>query len=115
MDWATRKVLAWRLSNIMDADVCIEALEEARSRHGRPGIFNINTDQGSQSPARASPTPCAKRTSTSPWTGRGRWMDTVLDETRDPRTTHEMAGFGVGQAHVSCERLGSDHDPSRWP
>lgn len=36
MDWATRKVLAWRLSNTMDADFCIEALEEALARYGRP-------------------------------------------------------------------------------
>ena len=46
MDWATRKVLAWRVSNTMDAEFCIEALEEALARFGRPEIFN--TDQGSQ-------------------------------------------------------------------
>jgi len=46
MDWASRRVLSWRLSNTMDADFCIEALEEAMARHGRPEIFN--TDQGSQ-------------------------------------------------------------------
>lgn len=46
MDWATRKVLAWRLSNTMDADFCIEALEEALARYDAPEIFN--TDQGSQ-------------------------------------------------------------------
>ena len=46
MDWASRRVLAWRLSNTMDADFCIEALEEAMARHGRPEIFN--TDQGGQ-------------------------------------------------------------------
>ena len=46
MDWSTRKVLAWRLSNTMDADFCIEALEEALMRFGPPEIFN--TDQGSQ-------------------------------------------------------------------
>jgi putative transposase len=46
MDWATRKVLAWRLSNTMDASFCVLALEEALARHGRPEIFN--TDQGSQ-------------------------------------------------------------------
>jgi len=44
MDWASRKVLAWRLSNTMDADFCVAALEEAITRYGRPGIFN--TDQG---------------------------------------------------------------------
>jgi len=46
MDWYSRKVLAWRLSNTMHADFCVEALEEALARFGRPDIFN--TDQGSQ-------------------------------------------------------------------
>jgi len=46
MDWATRKVLAWRLSNTMDASFCVAALEEALARYGKPEIFN--TDQGSQ-------------------------------------------------------------------
>ena len=46
MDWATRKVLAWRVSNTLDVEFCLEALEEALARFGRPEIFN--TDQGSQ-------------------------------------------------------------------
>ena len=46
MDWATRKVLAWRLSNTMDVGFCVMALEEALARFGTPDIFN--TDQGSQ-------------------------------------------------------------------
>jgi len=46
MDWATRHVLAWRLSNTMDASFCVEALKEALDRYGSPDIFN--TDQGSQ-------------------------------------------------------------------
>ena len=46
MDWATRHVLAWRLSNTLDAGFCVAALKAALSRHGRPKIFN--TDQGSQ-------------------------------------------------------------------
>jgi putative transposase len=46
MDWASRRVLSWRLSNTMDAEFCVDALEEALVRHGRPEIFN--TDQGSQ-------------------------------------------------------------------
>src|SRR5215510_5522736 len=40
MDWVSRAVLAWRLSNALDADFCVEALEEALSRYGRPEIFN---------------------------------------------------------------------------
>ena len=46
MDWATRKVLSWRLSSTMDVGFCVEALGEALARYGRPEIFN--TDQGSQ-------------------------------------------------------------------
>ena len=46
MDWFSRRVLAWRLSITMEAEFCVEALEEALARHGRPEIFN--TDQGSQ-------------------------------------------------------------------
>ena len=46
MDWHSRKVLSWRLSNSMDAGCCIEALKEALATHGTPEIFN--TDQGSQ-------------------------------------------------------------------
>jgi putative transposase len=43
MDWASRKVLAWRLSNTMDADFCVAALEEALARYGRPEIFNTDS------------------------------------------------------------------------
>jgi putative transposase len=46
MDWASRAVLAWRLSNTMDVSFCVSALEEALARFGKPEIFN--TDQGSQ-------------------------------------------------------------------
>ena len=56
MDWATRKVLSWRVSNTMDVEFCIEALEEALQRFGRPDIF---TDQGSQPGFnRSSQRPC---------------------------------------------------------
>ena len=46
MDWSTRAVLSWRLSNTMDSDFCVEALQEAVARYGKPEIFN--SDQGSQ-------------------------------------------------------------------
>ena len=46
MDWASRKVLSWRLSNTLVADFCVDALEEAIKHYGTPEIFN--TDQGSQ-------------------------------------------------------------------
>ncbi len=46
MDWATRRVLSWRLSNTMDVDFCIEALNEAIHRFGVAKIFNTNQDCG---------------------------------------------------------------------
>ena len=46
MDWYSRKVLSWRLSNTLESDFCVEALQEALHRYGRPEIFN--TDQGAQ-------------------------------------------------------------------
>ena len=78
MDWATRKVLSWRLSNTMEADFCIEALQEALAQYGAPDIFN--TDQGSQftSPRFVEVVQAAGvRVSMD---GRGRWMDNVFIE-----------------------------------
>ena len=46
MDWSSRKVLSFRISNTMESDFCVEALQEALALHGKPEIFN--TDQGSQ-------------------------------------------------------------------
>jgi putative transposase len=72
MDWATRKVLAWRVSNTLHADFCIEALEEALARHGPPEISTRT--RAASSPARGSPTCCGTRTSASPWTaGADGW------------------------------------------
>ncbi|WP_252181042.1 IS3 family transposase [Azospirillum sp. B4] len=78
MDWATRKVLAWRLSNTMDADFCIEALEEALARYGAPEIFN--TDQGSQYTSPRFTGVLKERGIRISMDGRGRWMDNVFIE-----------------------------------
>jgi putative transposase len=51
MDWYSRKVLSWRISNTLEVDFCIEALEEALTSYQSPGIFN--TDQGAQFTANA--------------------------------------------------------------
>ena len=75
MDWFSRKVLAWRLSNTMDADFCVAALEEAIARHGRPDIFN--TDQGSQFTSFAFTTTLKDAGIRISMDGRGRWMDNV--------------------------------------
>ena len=68
MDWYTRYVVAWNLSNTLDADFCIEALEEALGK-GRPEIFN--TDQGSQFTGEAFTGLLERSTeSESAWTGK---------------------------------------------
>jgi putative transposase len=78
MDWATRKVLAWRVSNTMDVEFCIEALEEALARFGRPEIFN--TDQGSQFTSPRFTGKLLEAGVRISMDGRGRWMDNVFIE-----------------------------------
>ncbi len=78
MDWATRKVLAWRVSNTMDVEFCVEALEEALARFGHPEIFN--TDQGSQFTSSAFTGVLQQAGVRISMDGRGRWMDNVFIE-----------------------------------
>ena len=78
MDWATRKVLAWRVSNTMEVDFCIEALEEALARFGKPEIFN--TDQGRQFTSPRFTAILADAKLRISMDGRGRWMDNVFIE-----------------------------------
>lgn len=78
MDWATRKVLAWRLSNTLHASFCVEALEEAMARYSPPEI--MNTDQGSQftgSEWIATLTGAGVKISMD---GRGRYLDNIFIE-----------------------------------
>jgi putative transposase len=78
MDWATRKVLAWRISNTMDAGFCVEALQDAMARYGKPEIFN--TDQGSQFTSYAFTSVLRAADVRISMDGRGRWMDNVFIE-----------------------------------
>ena len=78
MDWASRKVLAWRLSNTMEVEFCIEALEEALAKYGKPEIFN--TDQGSQFMSPEFTNILKKATVRISMDGKGRWMDNVFIE-----------------------------------
>ena len=78
MDWASRAVLAWRLSNTMDTSFCVSALEEALARFGRPEIFN--TDQGSQFTSVAFTGMLAAAGIRISMDGRGRWVDNVFIE-----------------------------------
>lgn len=78
MDWATRKVLAWRLSNTMDAEFCIQALEDALAQYGVPEIFN--TDQGGQFTSPRFTDVLKEAGARISMDGRGRWMDNVFIE-----------------------------------
>jgi putative transposase len=78
IDWASRAVLSWRLSNTMDASFCVAALEEALARHGKPEIFN--TDQGSQFTGADFTGVLLEAGVRISMDGRGRWMDNVFIE-----------------------------------
>jgi putative transposase len=78
MDWATRHILAWRLSNTMDASFCVEALNDALARYGKPDIFN--TDQGSQFTSFDFTGVLKAVEITISMDGRGRCMDNIFIE-----------------------------------
>jgi putative transposase len=78
MDWATRKVLAWRLSNTMEVDFCVEALNEALIRFGPPDI--MNTDQGSQFTSWAWTDRLRKAGVKISMDGKGRFLDNIFVE-----------------------------------
>ncbi|WP_420821918.1 IS3 family transposase [Pseudorhodobacter turbinis] len=78
MDWATRKVLAWRLSNTLDASFCVEALKEAIAEYGKPEI--MNTDQGSQFTGTAWITTLTDAKIKISMDGRGRYLDNIFIE-----------------------------------
>jgi len=78
MDWSSRKVLSWRLSNTLDTHFCIEALEEALAKYGIPEIFN--TDQGSQFTSFDFTNVLKENGIKISMDGRGRWMDNVFIE-----------------------------------
>lgn len=78
MDWYSRKVLAWRISNTMDTSFCTEALTEALESYGPPEIFN--SDQGAQFTSDDFTSILADHDITISMDGRGRWMDNVFIE-----------------------------------
>ncbi len=98
MDWASRAVLAWRLSNTMDVSFCISALEEALARFGKPDIFN--SDQGSQFTSAAFTGTLARAGIQISMDGRGRWMDNVFIERLWRSLKHEdiyLKGYADGR------------------
>lgn len=78
MDWASRRVLAWRTSNTLTADFCVEALQEAITRYSTPQIFN--TDQGAQFTSAQFTGLLGHHGIAISMDGRGRWVDNVFVE-----------------------------------
>jgi putative transposase len=78
MDWFARRILAWRLSNTMEAAFCVEVLEDALAKHGRPDIFN--SDQGSQFSGMAFTSVLIKNEIVISMDGKGAWRDNVFVE-----------------------------------
>jgi len=98
IDWVSRAVLAWRLSNAMDVSFCVSALAEALARHGKPEIFN--TDQGSQFTSQAFTGVLTKAGIQISMDGRGRWMDNVFIERLWRSLKHEdiyLKGYADGR------------------
>ncbi len=106
VDWASRRVLAHRVSISMEADFCIEALEEALAKHGKPEIFN--TDQGSQFTSEAFTGVLTKNGIAISMDGKGSWRDNVFVERLWRSVKYEevylRAHESVGDARSSINR-----------
>jgi len=106
LDWFSRRVLSWRVSITMEADFCVEAVEEALARHGRPDIFN--TDQGSQFTGEAFTGLLSRHGIAISMDGKGAWRDNVFVERLWRSVKYEevylRAYDGVPQARLSIGR-----------
>ena len=115
MDWYSRRVLAWQVSNTMEVEFCIEALQEALLHHGKPEIFN--TDQGSQFTSAAFTQVLKDAGIQISMDGRGRWMDNVFIERLWRTVKYEcvyLHAFETGQQlHVGLSRYIRHYNFSR--
>jgi putative transposase len=106
LDWFSRRVLAWRLSITMEASFCVETLEDALARHGKPEVFN--TDQGSQFTGTAFTGVLASNGIAISMDGKGAWRDNVFVERLWRSVKYEevylRAYDGVGEARSSIGR-----------
>src|SRR5882762_788996 len=106
LDWATRRVLSWRLSITMEAAFCVETLEDALARHGKPDI--VNTDQGSQFTGAAFTGVLADNGIAISMDGKGAWRDNVFVERLWKSVKYEevylRAYETVGEARSSIGR-----------
>ena len=120
VDWHSRKVLAWRLSNSMDTTFCVEALKEALAKHGTPEIFN--TDQGSQFTSGDWIDVLTDAKIKISMDGKGRWIDNRMIERLWRSLKYECvylhafetgsqakAGIGKWLAYYNAERPHSTH------
>jgi putative transposase len=110
LDWATRRVLSWRLSITTEAAFCVETLEDALARHGRPDIFN--TDQGSQFTGSAFTGLLASNGIAISMDGKGAWRDNVFVERLWRSVKYEevylRAYESVSEARTSISTMAAD-------
>ena len=106
LDWFSRRVLSWRVSITMEASFCVETLQEALAKHGKPEIFN--TDQGSQFTGHDFTGVLAKNTIAISMDGKGAWRDNVFVERLWRSVKYEevylRAYESVGDARASIGR-----------
>jgi putative transposase len=115
LDWFSRRVLSWRLSITMEAAFCVETLEDALARHGKPDIFN--TDQGSQFTGTAFTGVLANNGIAISMDGKGAWRDNVFVERLWRSVKYEevylRAYDSVGEARASIGRYLSFYNGRR--
>ena len=115
MDWHSRKVLSWRVSNTLDASFCVEALEEAIETHGVPEIFN--TDQGSQFTGEEFTGVLKRHGIRISMDGKGRWLDNVFVERLWRSVKYEevyLKGYdGIAAARASLGRYFAFYNTER--
>ena len=106
LDWFSRRVLAWRVSITLEVEFCLEAVEEALARHGKPEVFN--TDQGSQFISAEFTGLLLKHAVAISMNGRGAWRDNVFVERLWRSVKYEevylRAYDSVGEARASIGR-----------
>jgi putative transposase len=115
LDWASRRILAWRLSNSLTADFCVEALEEPLRRYGKPAI--VNTDQGSQFTSAEFIATLNEQSIAISMDGKGCWRDNVFVERLWKTIKYEevylRAYESVSEAQASLTRYVSFYNARR--
>jgi putative transposase len=115
VDWFSRRVLSWRVSITMEVDFCLEAVEEALAKHGKPEIFN--TDQGSQFTSAAFTGLLLDNAVAISMDGKGAWRDNVFVERIWRSVKYEevylRAYDSVGEARASIGRYLSFYNRKR--